>query len=221
MREPGVLGPSLPVDIGARSQRQRILNAMAKSCAEKTFAATTIADIVAAAGISRATFYKHFADKRECFEATVDAFVDRLQAAASDAQAEGDTGPDAVEKAAEAILTQLAASPEEARLLLLEAPIVEPAIVGRCRELAIGGVEASLGSNGPAKRKPANGSPAGNGSAAADPTIAFGRAGVLIADYVAGNRTADLPELVPEMVYIALLPFVGHERALDQAKRKR
>ena len=48
-REPAgaaVLTPSLPWDVAVRSQRERILKAIARSCAEKTFAETTIADIV-------------------------------------------------------------------------------------------------------------------------------------------------------------------------------
>jgi AcrR family transcriptional regulator len=195
------------VDIGVRSQRQRILEAMAKSCAEKTFAATTIADIVSYAGISRATFYKHFANKRECFEATVHSFVDELESTASKAQAASRANADAVQKAAEAVLGELAANPKEAKLLLLEAPTVEPTIIGRCRELAIGGLASRFDANGS--------SPNG-----ADPRIAFGRAQVLLADYVAGGHTADLPELTPEVVYVALLPFVGHSEALEHAQRE-
>lgn len=81
--EPGVLMPTVPADIGARLQRQRILDGMAASCAEKTFAKTTIGDIVERAAISRATFYKHFANKEECFEAAVEQFVEELEEAAA------------------------------------------------------------------------------------------------------------------------------------------
>src|SRR4249919_64194 len=60
---PGVLDPTIPIDIGEQSQRQRIIDAMIESCAEKTYAATTIADIVKRASISRTTFYKRFPNK--------------------------------------------------------------------------------------------------------------------------------------------------------------
>jgi AcrR family transcriptional regulator len=49
------------------SQRGRVLEAMVKSVAEKGYAATAIADVVAAAAVSRRTFYEHFRDKEECF----------------------------------------------------------------------------------------------------------------------------------------------------------
>jgi AcrR family transcriptional regulator len=201
-REPGVLAPALPVDIGARSQRQRILEAMVKSCAEKSFASTTIADIVGTAGISRATFYKQFQNKRECFDAAVNEFIDLLIEAASRAQAGRDPGVDAVKAATQAILDELAAKPDHARLLLLEAPIVDPAIVGRCRELVVGGLESQCTRNG----------------FRADPTIAFGRGQVLVADYVADDRADELPTLAPELIYAALLPYTGHEEALRHAK---
>ena len=63
-----VLSPTVPTDIGETSQRQRIIEAMIDSCAEKTYAATTITDIVSRARISRTTFYKRFGDKRACFD---------------------------------------------------------------------------------------------------------------------------------------------------------
>jgi AcrR family transcriptional regulator len=40
--------------------------ALANAVAEKGYAATTIADIVANARVSKRTFYEHFADKEEC-----------------------------------------------------------------------------------------------------------------------------------------------------------
>jgi AcrR family transcriptional regulator len=48
-----VLDPTVPLDVGVLSQRQRIIDAMIESCAEKTYPATTIADIVRRAGISQ------------------------------------------------------------------------------------------------------------------------------------------------------------------------
>ena len=69
---------------------------MAKSCAEKSFSATTIADIVGHASISRATFYKHFGNKRDCFDATAKVFLTELQRTAEVALATSDGSPDAI-----------------------------------------------------------------------------------------------------------------------------
>jgi AcrR family transcriptional regulator len=55
------------------SQRARLIEAMAQMVAEKGYAATTVADVVERAGVSRRTFYEQFTDKEACFLATYDA----------------------------------------------------------------------------------------------------------------------------------------------------
>ena len=206
----GVLTPRVPPDIGARSQQQRILAAMAKSVAEKSISATTIADIVGRASISRATFYKHFTNKRECFCATADAFLEELQGAAVIAYARSEDSPVAsVRDVIAAVLELLASKPDYTKLLLLEGPIVDPEIVRRYRNFALGALEKQLAAVDGARR------------AAADPEIAFGRAKVLISYYVAAGQAEDLPSLLPELVYIALLPYVGQDAALEQARLSR
>jgi AcrR family transcriptional regulator len=46
---------------------------MAHVVADKGYAATTVADVVERAGVSRRTFYEQFADKEACFLAAYDA----------------------------------------------------------------------------------------------------------------------------------------------------
>ncbi len=55
------------------SQRGRLICAIADSVAEKGYAETSVADVIALAGVSRRTFYEHFKDKEECFLAAYDA----------------------------------------------------------------------------------------------------------------------------------------------------
>jgi AcrR family transcriptional regulator len=50
-----------------------LLEGIAKAVADKGYADTTIADIVREAGVSRRTFYEHFATKPECFIALYEA----------------------------------------------------------------------------------------------------------------------------------------------------
>jgi AcrR family transcriptional regulator len=207
------LTPSVPPNIGVQAQQQRILEAMAKSVAEKSVSATTIADIVGCASISRATFYKHFVNKRECFYATADSFLVELRGTAEIAHAESEEGEgsriDSVRDAIAAVIECLVAKPAHTKLLLVEAPIVDPEIVRDYRSLAITALERQL-TNGDVASRPK-----------ADPEIAFGRAMVLIADYVAARQVEALPSLLPELVYIALLPYAGQEMALAQARLSR
>ena len=87
---PGSLVSEHP-DVGGRlappgeRQRARLLDAVARVVAQKGYAASTVADIVSAAGVSRSTFYEQFDGKEACFlEAYrhgVDVLVDRVRAA--------------------------------------------------------------------------------------------------------------------------------------------
>ena len=49
------------------SQRARILMALAETMVEKGYVATTVADVLRAAGVSRETFYQQFSSKQDCF----------------------------------------------------------------------------------------------------------------------------------------------------------
>lgn len=202
---PGVLDPTIPVDIGEQSQRQRIIDAMIESCAEKTYAATTIADIVKRASISRTTFYKRFPNKRACFDGALEDCLEALRTAASEARDQSDPPAEALRKAATAILELMASKPALAQLVLGDAMTVEPAIVDRYRDLVIPAVEGLWNGDGP--KQPHT-----------DPVLAFGRVQVLVFSQIAAGRTKRLPELLPEIVYIGLLPMTGHEEAAKQAQ---
>jgi AcrR family transcriptional regulator len=60
------------------SQRDRLFEAMIAAVAEKGYGATTVADVIAGAGVSRATFYELFGDKEDCFIAAHDELIGRL-----------------------------------------------------------------------------------------------------------------------------------------------
>lgn len=66
-------GDRLPEDY-----RVRLMDGMAQALAEKSFADTTIADIVRHSRVSKRTFYEHFPDKEACFLATYNALSDEL-----------------------------------------------------------------------------------------------------------------------------------------------
>jgi hypothetical protein len=62
---PGTSG--LPAGVIARSQRTRLINAIAEVSMAKGWANTKISDIAAAARVARPVFYEHFADKQDGF----------------------------------------------------------------------------------------------------------------------------------------------------------
>lgn len=205
MPRTSVLAPTTPVDIGAQSQRRRIVDAMIASCAEKSYAATTISDIVARARISRTTFYKRFADKRECFDAAVQMSVRELADAVAAAPSPSDPPAETIRKGTSALLGELARKPELGQLLTADAIAVEPEVVERYRELVVPALEAIWDDHGSKRRH-------------LDPQLAFGRAQILIFSKVTAGLTDRLTELLPELVYLGVAPFAGHEKALRQTR---
>ena len=205
-----VLRPTTPPDIADRTQRQRIIDAIVESCEEKTYAATTITDIVSRAHISRTTFYKHFDDKRSCFDAALDHCLGELQAIAAASHSPADPPADATRKAATAVLETLADRPGLAQLLTGDAIALQPKVVERYRRATVPALEALWRRDG--------GSPP---QAHTDPRLAFGQAQVLILNQIAIGKADRLPELQGEIVYLAVSPYGGHEEALEQARLAR
>jgi AcrR family transcriptional regulator len=200
-----VLRPTAPIDLVSQSQRQRILDAMIESCAEKTYATTTISDIVARAHISRTTFYKHFEDKRACFDAAIDFCIAELQAVAAASHSPNDTPGEAARMAATAVVEALAARPGLAQMLAGDAMAVDPIVIERYRRATVPALEALWGGGGRAE-------------AHTDPRLAFGQAQVLILNQIATGKPDRLPELLPEIVYLTVSPFGGHDEALRQSR---
>ena len=73
------------------SQRGRLICAIADCVAAKGYPNTTVADVIALAGVSRKTFYEHFNDKEDCFLASYDVGADAIYRAML-AAAEGRRG---------------------------------------------------------------------------------------------------------------------------------
>jgi AcrR family transcriptional regulator len=74
----------------AADQRRRLIGAMVELVGEQGYAATTVADLIEAAGISRKTFYAHFADRHELLLAAFeDTYPDALEQVKTAAQRGG------------------------------------------------------------------------------------------------------------------------------------
>jgi len=72
---------ALPRRTVRESQRWRLLEAVVEATARAGYAETTVADVIAVAGVSRKTFYEHFADKEAVFLAAYEVVADRVIAA--------------------------------------------------------------------------------------------------------------------------------------------
>jgi AcrR family transcriptional regulator len=104
----------------AENQRQRLLAAMAESVAIRGYAATSVEHVIDLAGVSRATFYKQFDNRRDCLlaahAATFGLFMEEVSAACA-AEPEWDEGA----AAAIGVAVEFAVRrPAGARLLALD-----------------------------------------------------------------------------------------------------
>jgi len=107
----------------ARSQRERMLRAMAEAVCDLGYGNTPVAEVLRRAGVSRETFYEQFANKEECFLAAYDASATTLLNAMA---AERDSEPpprslgERLERALARYLQALAREPALARTFLVE-----------------------------------------------------------------------------------------------------
>jgi AcrR family transcriptional regulator len=197
------------------SQRARMIEAMADAVAAKGYAATTVGDVVAGAGVSRKTFYEHFIDKEAAFLAAWDAGVEMLVAAIR-AGAAG--RPDPIERlryATRGYLAALAAGPAFARSFLIEVVAAGPRAEQRRSEIhqQFAGLVRALHTEAQGQIDL--------------PTVpdelflgSVGAVNEIVSGYVRSGRTEQLPELEDALVYLLVALFAGHEAAAAATSRK-
>src|SRR3954471_24495182 len=107
-----------------RRQHRRLLLGMARCVGAKGFGATTIADVVREARVSKSTFYAHFADKEACYvalySAAVNNVLDAMRQADAAARGDGLTWREHLDAVNAAYLSSLARGGAVTRSLLVE-----------------------------------------------------------------------------------------------------
>ena len=183
---------------------------MAQACAVHGYGPTTIADIVEPAGVSRATFYELFKNKEECLHATMELSLADAMDCFGDAYSPDKPWPDSVRDCTAAFLDLLARRPDFARMALIEAPAAE----GRSFEIYASGkrVLQILVDRG---RDCATGGPIPDSAGRA----ALAGAESLIAGQILAGNSERLSELLPDIVYILTVPYLGQDEALRQSRR--
>jgi AcrR family transcriptional regulator len=195
----------LPRRFVIRNQRERLLAATAQAVAAQGYGRTNVADIIAAAGVSRRTFYEHFADKEECFFAAYEAIVLLVFRAVEEAYSTPDDWPHKVSSGIEALVGFVVNEPEFARMFFLEAPAAGAAArVHRDRVMALFAQFLEPGRELPAREIEV-------------PQMAIqllvGGLYEIIYSRLMRDERQQLQDDLPDMVYCALVPFTGHAQA--------
>jgi AcrR family transcriptional regulator len=110
-----------PLEVRQSVQRTRLLEAAAGVFARAGYAEASAEAIAREAGMSKATFYEHFANKEECILALFDAAAaETLEAMGKAASAAGHDSRKRMEAGAKAFVEMLAEHPNESQTLLVE-----------------------------------------------------------------------------------------------------
>jgi len=190
---------ALAPDEVLRDQRERLIAAVPAVVAEHGYEAMSVADIVKAAAVSRNAFYKNFSDKQECFATAHDAGHERLFEVLVQPCDDGATTEERVERSLAAGLDALAAEPNVARLLFVEAPSAGEEIALRYHEWLqrYGTLLRSAAPEMPSESMPA---PEVEG-------VIVGGIASRVASEVLNGRAAKLPDLVAPLVEYVLAFF--------------
>lgn len=121
----------LPREAVVASQRRRLLRAMATVMARRGYASTSVAAIVAEAGVSRQTFYELYASKEEAFVATFDAAAGLALERMRHAAGADLSPPERVRRALSAYIDAVMTEPDVARVLLIEVHAAGPEAMAR------------------------------------------------------------------------------------------
>jgi AcrR family transcriptional regulator len=122
-----------------RRHHRQLLQGMARCVSEKGYGATTIADVVREARVSKSTFYAHFADKEACYvalySAAVNNVLDAMRAADEAAAAQGLPWRAHLDAVNRAYLESLAGGGELTRSLLIEVQTAGSAALAMRRDV--------------------------------------------------------------------------------------
>jgi AcrR family transcriptional regulator len=185
---------------------------MAAACARRGYGATEIEDVLAATGLPREAFDRHFAGKEECALGAVDQVLAETTRAVLEADRPGLPEWERLLAATLALLELFAAHPSNAKLACIEARHAMPpaayeryaaglrilgSLIDRIRSFATGPAPASATRG------------------------ALGGAELLIRRELIAGRAERLPRLLPDITYGTVVPFLDQHEALGYAELAR
>ncbi|WP_055526232.1 TetR/AcrR family transcriptional regulator [Streptomyces graminilatus] len=193
----------VPPEVVAANQRDRLLDGFVRTIGQVGYAHTRVSDICQAAGVTRPVFYELFKGKEDAFLAAHHYGTTMVFSAMEEAHARTSDWPGAVRAGLGALLNLLAGAPAFAAMAIVEVDAVGPAgwaareaLLTRFRDFFTDAPEDGL--------------PVPTAELV---DIVVGGVYSAIHRRIAAGRTAELPGLLPGLVFSVLAPFLGPERA--------
>jgi AcrR family transcriptional regulator len=195
-----------------RDPRGRALDAFVRTVAREGYDRATIEEVLELARVPEPVFYEHFEDRQDCMLAALDERIRWIENTISE-RVEGSTGwSERVRLGLQALLEALARDPEGARLMLVECLGAGEPALARLRS-AVASCVPTL--------EQGRDDPEAADTDHLPPQISEALVGGIasILHRLALERNTDaLPGLLPDLLYFALMPYLGHERALAAAE---
>lgn len=195
---------------GSETRRQAILEAMVRAVGRKGYKATSVADVIAEADVSRTTFYKHFEDKHECFLAAYDLVVERVLGAVIESCDASRPWLERMRVGLATVVDLFALDPELARTAIVEVAAAGADArqrhwnaVARFTDFLAAGEELAG-----ERELPAN-----------IGLMAAGAVSGLIFDELLTGRAERLPEMLPDLLFAMLVPYIGPGAATEEMRK--
>jgi AcrR family transcriptional regulator len=197
--------PNVSRSFIVHSQRERILDALALLSVEQGYANIKVDEIASRASVSLEAFYEHFTDKQDAFLVAYEIGHGKSLALVEQAADSAADWPRSVRASVTTLLEFLSSEPAFAHMALVDALVATPRTADRANkgilrycQLLTPGFEETAGSEAPP-----------------EPTVEAIAGGIfeLCLTYTAQGHAQALTELTPWIVYFALAPFIGTEKA--------
>jgi AcrR family transcriptional regulator len=212
-RQPADRGPlsSLIAEPVSRAvePRARLLEATIATVAYRGYERATVERIAQVANVPVAVFEEHFEHKQECFVMALDELLDELERRVVARLDRRTAWPERVRSGLQALLCALAENPDGARALLVES--LGAGAVASLRYQAAVRLLPPLLEEGRFHCADPDHLPVGTAEALVGGILA------ILHRRAFEDRTGELPRLVGDLAYFALLPYLGHHRALVAA----
>jgi AcrR family transcriptional regulator len=189
--------------------RRRILDALVTTVAQRGYDHTTLERVLHVAEVPAPVFDEHFEDKQDCFLQAFDELIGRLECTVLERVACPLPWPERIRLGLQTLLRGLAADRDGARLAMVESLSAGEPAVERLR--------CALASLVPILEEGLALAPGTEHLSPLTSEAVVGGIAAIVHRRVLEGHTAELPALLPDLLYFALMPYLGHHRALSVA----
>ncbi|HVR06162.1 MAG TPA: TetR/AcrR family transcriptional regulator [Solirubrobacteraceae bacterium] len=193
--------------------RARLLDATIATVAYRGYDRTTVERILQIAEVPAAVFEEHFEHKEDCFLHALDELIEGIELRVIARVGRDVDWPEQVRSGLQALLQALAGNADGARAILVECLSAGAAASERYHALLR--IFPTLLEEGRFHCADADHLPCTTAEALVGGILAILHRRAL------EDRTGELPRLLGDLAYFALLPYLGHHRALVAAYAKR